>query len=75
MKHIEIHTAETEREADTLERLGLIEFATEEFCEHCSEAVAYSDYRFLPCAVVLDGETEYLLCMDCLAPVLEPGVF
>lgn len=73
MMHIEIHTAETEREATTLERIGLIEFATDEFCEHCAKPLAFADDRFIPCAVVLDGETEYLLCFECLAPVIGPS--
>lgn len=75
MLHIEIHVARTETDATTLEHLGLIEFGTDESCEHCGDDVAFAEYGYQPCAVVLDGETEYLMCLDCVAPILEPGTF
>ena len=73
MKHIEFHTAETEKDAESLEFIGLIDFGTEEFCEHCSRQVAFTDTKFIPCGVVLDGESEFLLCIPCAEPFLNPG--
>lgn len=75
MLHIELHVARTEEDANALEHLGLIEFGTDESCEHCGDFVAFADDSYISCAVVLDGETEYLMCIDCIAPILDPGVF
>jgi len=75
MMHIEIHVVKTDAEAQSLESLGLIEFGDEDFCEHCGETVAYIDDSFIECGIVLDGETEFLLCTDCLFPVIDPGNF
>ena len=73
MEHIEIHVARTEEHARTLEYLNLIEFAMDEYCEHCAEQIGYTEFSFIPCAVVLDEDTEFLICLDCLAPILSQG--
>lgn len=77
MQHIELHTLSTVGDAETAENLGLIEFATEEFCETCTERVAFDDDgTWIPCTVLLtdvdDEDVVYLLCDDCTDPVLGP---
>ena len=77
MQHIEIHTLETAEDADTADNLGLIEVTEEEYCESCSERVAFDDDgTWIPCSVLLtevdDDDVVYLLCNECTAPVLDP---
>lgn len=73
MRHIEMHLAETERDAESLEHIGLIEFGAEEYCEHCIEPVAFVYGEFEPCVVVLDEDSTFILCESCATPALNPG--
>jgi len=80
MQQVELHVINNETDAGLAEESGLITFETDEFCENCSEAVAYSgNGRFAPCVLVLgdiDGEdVEYFICSECAAPILDPGNF
>lgn len=71
MKHIEIHVMRTPRDAELAELVGLIELQEEEHCDHCSELIAFNGRGgFDPCAVVLDEDTVFLLCVGCLVPIL-----
>lgn len=79
MQQVELHIINNETDAELAEATGLVIFQTEEFCENCTEAVAYTDDYFTPCVLVLgdvDGEdVEYFICSDCSATVLDPGNF
>jgi hypothetical protein len=80
MQQVELHVINDETDAGLAEESGLIIFETDEFCENCSEAVAYAgNGRFIPCVLVLgdvDGDdVEYFICSDCAAPILDPGNF
>ena len=78
MQHIELHIVNDEDDATQAEDLGLISFRTTELCENCDEEVAYTDNGFISCAIVLtidnlDNDIEFLLCCDCVLPVISPG--
>ena len=71
MKHIEIHVMRTSNDAELAQLAGLIELEDEEHCDHCSELVAFNGRGgFDACAVVLDEDIVFLICVGCLAPVL-----
>lgn len=77
MQHIELHTLQTEDEANSAEDLGLLELTEEEFCETCAERVGFDDDGdWIPCTILLteldDDDVVYLLCNECTAPVLGP---
>lgn len=78
MQHIELHVINNETDAEQAEDLGLISFRTFENCENCEEQIAYTANGFYPCVIVLtiddyDNDIEFLLCCDCVRPVLSPG--
>jgi len=71
MKHIEIHVMRTPEDAELAQLAGLIELEEQEHCDHCIELVAFNGYgEFDACAVVLDEDTVFLLCVGCLSPIL-----
>jgi len=78
MQHIELHVINDENDAEKAESAGLTEFQATEVCENCQELIAYTQDGFYPCVIVLsvspqDDDIEFLLCDDCVAPVLMPG--
>jgi hypothetical protein len=71
MKHIEIHVMRNSEDSELAQLAGLIELEDEEHCDYCSELVAFNGSGgFYPCAVVLDEDTVFLLCVGCLVPIL-----
>jgi hypothetical protein len=71
MKHIEIHVMRSAEDAELAQLAGLIELEDGEHCDHCNEFVAFNGRGgFDDCAVVLDEDTVFLICVGCLSPVL-----
>jgi hypothetical protein len=74
MRHIEVHVVYTEEDAATISHAGLIDLTDDETCEHCGDVVAFDKYGdFVECAIVLDDESDWVLCTECVLPLLDPG--
>lgn len=72
MRHIEIHVIETEQDAASAVQCGLL---TDPFlvtaCLDCGDDVGALD-RFEPYCLVLDDQSEWVLCTYCAEPVTDP---
>ena len=73
MRHMEVHYIYISTDARNAEYVGLIDFEITEYCEHCSEQVAFVEDGFEQCSVVIDDYTTFLLCSVCSLPILNPG--
>ena len=78
MEHIELHVVNNEIDASQAEQTGLTTFGVFESCENCEEPIAYTPNGFYPCVIVLatdqqDEDIEFLLCTDCVSPILFPN--
>lgn len=75
MRHIELHTIETEADAASAFVSGLLD---EHFpltvCAACSDGVGSSaaDVNFVPYVVCLDEDSRWYLCEPCASDVLDP---
>jgi len=73
MRHIEIHTIETENDSVSAFTSGLIPepyfIAT---CTGCGDHIGVLDDRFEPYVVVLEDEDEWYLCFYCAESVTNP---
>lgn len=74
MRHIELHTIETEADAASAFVSGLLD---EHFpltvCAACSDGVgsSASGTNFVPYVVCLDDESRWYLCEECASDVLD----
>jgi hypothetical protein len=76
MMHIELHVLETADDVPKAELAGLIELTDEELCEHCGDAVGFDRYNvFTPLAVVLNEDSVWVMCVNCVEPILDPIVY
>jgi hypothetical protein len=69
MRHIEMHVIETVRDLDLADTAGLDVYETES-CEECFEPVGEDSGNFKPFVVLLDDESEWIVCSNCASPVL-----
>ena len=75
MRHIEMHTIETDADVISAVSSGLLD---EHFpltvCAACSDEVGSSAAaaNFVPYVVCLDDESRWYLCEDCAEVVLDP---
>jgi hypothetical protein len=71
MRHIEMHLIEEEEDLSTAEVAGLDVYATET-CDHCMDSVGVIEEgtSFNPFVVLLDDESEWIVCSSCADPVL-----
>ncbi len=76
MRHIELHTVESEADVVSAVNAGLLE---EHFpltvCAACSDGVGSSaaSANFVPYVLCLDDESRWYLCEECASDVLEPN--
>jgi hypothetical protein len=75
MKHIELHIIETARDVETACLTGLL--AREDVdglaCSSCEDSVGEVDGVVYGFGLVLDEtDTSWVVCLDCVAPVLSP---
>jgi hypothetical protein len=73
MRHIEIHTIETEVDSISAFNTGLIPdvFYTG-ICSGCGDEVGVLEESFEPYVVVLEDEDEWHLCLYCAESVTDP---
>lgn len=70
MKHFEAHTIENSEDVRIANEIGLDVF-DDETCEKCLRGVGETDMeKFIPFVVLLDDESEWIVCMECASPVL-----
>ena len=70
MKHIEMHTIEEPSDVTLANDAGL-DVYDDETCNNCQQEVgSTSKGTFVPFAVLLDDENEWIVCLDCAEPVL-----
>lgn len=71
MRHIELHLIEEEDDLTALEAAGLDVYSTET-CDNCTETVGVveDDGSFRLFVVLLDDESEWIVCATCAEPVL-----
>lgn len=69
MRHIEMHVVESLHDFSLAEIAGL-DVYEEETCEECFEKVGELELKFIPFVVLLDEESEWIVCMECAKPVL-----
>lgn len=75
MRHIELHTIESETDVVSAVTAGLLDehFPLTE-CAACSDALGSSaaSANFVPYVLCLDDESRWFLCEDCAEVVLDP---
>jgi predicted GH43/DUF377 family glycosyl hydrolase len=71
MRHIEMHVIETVRDLDRADIAGL-DVKTTESCVECFEPVGEDSGNFKPFVVLLDDESEWVVCSNCASPVVQP---
>lgn len=70
MRHIEIHLIENTHDLVLASQAGLDVYDSEN-CEECSYEVGVTDSKsFVPFLVLLDEESEWVVCKNCASPVL-----
>lgn len=70
MRHIEMHVIQTVTDLHLADVSGL-DVYEDDRCERCGELVADVDGgAFRPFVVLLDDETEWIVCAQCAEPVL-----
>jgi enoyl-[acyl-carrier-protein] reductase (NADH) len=69
MRHIEMHVIETVKDLELADVAGLDVYATET-CEECFEQVGEDVGNFKKFVVLLDDESEWIVCENCASPVL-----
>lgn len=71
MRHIEMHVIENSHDIVLAAEAGIEAFSAE-VCEVCSQDVGDSlnAFTFRPFVVVLDDESEWIVCTRCAEPVL-----
>lgn len=70
MRHIEIHVIENTQDVILASKAGLDVYDSET-CEECSHEVGDSAGKvFVPFLVLLDEDSEWIVCATCANPVL-----
>jgi hypothetical protein len=70
-KHHEVHLALTPEDADLFALAGLPEISKDtEICFNCGAEVGCTPKRFVPLALVLSEDTDGVLCITCVSPVI-----
>lgn len=73
MRHIEVHVIETESDVLTAVQCGLLNDPNHvAACADCETAVG-ALRTFEPYCVVLDGDDEWYLCLECAEVVTDPS--
>ena len=76
MKSFELHVMEHGSDMDKAVISGLLEveeLATELACTACSEEVGVTVATYFPFAVVLDEDSKWLMCTECIEIVTDPS--
>lgn len=75
MRHIEIHTIESEADSISAFSSGLLPepFLTAA-CAGCGDSIGVLDKEFEPYVVVLEDEDEWYLCLYCAESVTDPEI-
>lgn len=70
MRHIEMHLIESNHDAQQAELVGL-DLYDDDTCDNCHEPIGASHVeKFIPFVILLDDESEWVVCADCADPVL-----
>jgi len=70
MRHIELHLIENSHDLMLSAKAGLDVYDSE-ICEECNVEVGDNTAgKFIPFAVLLDEESEWIVCANCATPVL-----
>lgn len=70
MRHLELHLINNAEDQRVAQEIGLDVF-DEETCQNCLQSVGDSrGNKFVPFALVLDDQEEWIVCSDCASPVL-----
>lgn len=76
MKSLELHVLEQPNDIDLAALAGLIELTDNELCESCGSEVGYDRLgNFTPICVVIDAEQEWVVCLDCAEPIIDPSIY
>jgi hypothetical protein len=68
----ELHVIHNPHEAEEAEQVGLPLVNTSVPCANCAAPVGCEGDKFVPFAIVLNEETDWLLCMMCASPAIKP---
>jgi len=69
MRHIEMHLLENSKDVQSANTVGL-EVGDDEVCEECFKPVGEVVGVFVPFLLLLDDESEWVVCAECASPVL-----
>jgi hypothetical protein len=70
MRNIELHTIENSHDFIQANEVGL-DVSDNETCSTCFDPVGEDvTGQFIPFAVLLDDESEWIVCLECADPVL-----
>lgn len=70
MRSYEFHTLTTHHDLATAVLSGLPEVSETASCVSCGERVGPRGGIFVPCALVLDDESSWLVCNLCIYPII-----
>ena len=68
----EIHIVHSPEDAELAADGGLIEIVDEQPCANCGSSVGCVEGKFIPVAITLNEEAEWLLCLACIFPAVKP---
>jgi hypothetical protein len=73
MKSIEVHVLESEYDSYLAVTAGLLEVDDLDgsACIACYEDVGHVQEKFIGYVVVLDGDSQWEVCLECAAPVVD----
>jgi hypothetical protein len=73
MRHIEMHVISNTSD-ERLANLAGLDTYDDESCAQCREPLgtASSDTSFKAYVIVLDDDSEWVVCVSCASPVLNP---
>ena len=75
MRHLESHVAFNVHDVELAVLSGLVGQSIRDggVCANDGREVGERLSGFVPFVIVLDDETEFLLCVECAQPILKPG--
>lgn len=72
LTNIEIHVVHSPADAELAAIAGLPDIIDEETCAGCGASVGCVDGKFKPVAIVLTENSDWLLCIVCAGPAVQP---
>lgn len=77
MKVFDLYVVETPADAHTCALAGVFDFTLFDMeCENCAMAVGAVEDAWIPSGVVSSSDgTSWVVCVDCIAPMIFPGAW